>query len=431
MQKTNELCAKKSTKNSRKIAFAIFSIIIYNGRMDERETKLSISTGTFIRFWLVILGFLAVIGLIWKASGVLVLIATAFFLALILNRPVSFLARHVPGHSRALATFISYMLILALLALLFFNVIPIFIKQISVFIGNAPELIREIQSRNSGLEHFLAQRHVAAQYDAWIADLGKQLGSFANRLGGSAVGVLTTFANAIVNISIVAVLTFLMLVEGPDWEKKYWAIVYRDRKKRARHQVIARKMYNVVGDYITGQMIVAAISATLTALAVWTLAIVFREIDPSLVLPAWITIFVMTFVPMFGATIGGVVVSALLALFAWPAAIFYLVFFIIEQQLENNFISPKIQSKRLNMSALIVLASIMIGLSLAGILGALVAIPIAGCALVLVREFLAERRKNHEILSGDEDVAIVFVEEDRKFVKPKLPRRARKNKPEK
>ena len=73
----------------------------------------------------------------------------------------------------------------------------------------------------------------------------------------------------------------------------------------------------------------------------------------------------MTFSPMFAATVGGLIVALLLALFAWPAAIICRVFFIIEQQFENNFTSPKIQAKRLNMSALIFLSSILIGLNLA------------------------------------------------------------------
>lgn len=397
--------------------------------MNNHETKLSISTGTFIRFWLVILGFLAAIALILKASSALIMIALSFFLALILNRPVSFLARHFPGHSRALATFIAYLLILALVALLFFNVVPIFIKQISVFLNNVPDLIREIQSRNSGFESFLAQHHVVSQYNAWLANLSKQIGELASQLGGSAIDMISGFAGAIMNVVFIAVLTFLMLVEGPTLEKKFWAITYRNDEKRERHQRVAKKMYDVVSDYITGQVMVAAISGTLTGIVVWILSIMFGDVDPSLVLPAWITIFVMTFIPMFGATIGGLVVAALLALFAWPAAIIYLVFFLIEQQIENNLISPHIQSKRLNMSALIVLSSILIGLNLAGILGALVAIPVAGCVLVLIREVLTQRRaRKADATVADEspvNVSIVFVDTDREFQKPHLP--ARKN----
>lgn len=396
--------------------------------MDKHDHTLSISTGTFIRFWLVILGFLAAIALIWLSRGALIIIAVSFFLALVLNRPVSFFARHLPGKSRALATFIAYLILVAIIVLLFFNVIPIFVRQISTFIGNAPALIREIQSNNNGFEVFLGQHHMAAQYNAWLANISHQLGSFANQIGNSAVDMLTELVNGLVNVVMVAVLTFLMLIEGPDWETKFWAVVYRDPEKRRQHQLVAKKMYDVVSGYITGQAIVAAISATLTALVVWILSLSLRSIDSSLVLPAWITIFVMTFIPMFGATIGGLIVALLLALFAWPAAIIYLVFFIIEQQFENNFTSPKIQAKRLNMSALIILSSILIGLNLAGIFGALVAIPVAGCLMVLLREYLGtiQTRRAKTCANGDanaQNVSVVFTEQDRKFVKPRLVRR--------
>ena len=264
--------------------------------MNNHETKLSISTGTFIRFWLVIIGFLAVIAGIFLAQAALITIAISFFLALVLNRPVSFLARHIPGHSRALATLISYLIVIAIVILLIFNVIPIFIHQISTFVGNAPELIREIQSRNNGFEIFLADHGMDAQYNAWLANISKQIGEFANQIGGSVVSMLTVFMSAMMNVIFTAVLTFLMLVEGPDWEKKFWMIAYKDTKKRARHQKIAKKMYDVVSGYITGQTIVAAISATLTAVAVWVLSLMFGKIDPSLVLPAWMTIFIMTFI---------------------------------------------------------------------------------------------------------------------------------------
>ena len=399
--------------------------------MNNHETKLSISTGTFIRFWLVIIGFLAVIAGIFLAQAALITIAISFFLALVLNRPVSFLARHIPGHSRALATLISYLIVIAIVILLIFNVIPIFIHQISTFVGNAPELIREIQSRNNGFEIFLADHGMDAQYNAWLANISKQIGEFANQIGGSVVSMLTVFMSAMMNVIFTAVLTFLMLVEGPDWEKKFWMIAYKDTKKRARHQKIAKKMYDVVSGYITGQTIVAAISATLTAVAVWFLSLMFGKIDPSLVLPAWMTIFIMTFIPMFGATIGGFIVAALLTLFAWPAALIYIVFFLIEQQFENNFTSPKIQSKRLNISALIILASILVGLNVAGILGALVAIPVAGCVMVVLREFIESRNSRKENGEKPEEadgyVSIVFLEKDRKFVKPHIPRKPKKS----
>ncbi len=106
--------------------------------------------------------------------------------------------------------------------------------------------------------------------------------------------------------------------------------------------------------------------------------------------------FVLSLIPMFGATIGGIIVTALLAFNNVPAAIIYAVYFVVYQQLENNFIAPHIQSKRNDLSALAILASVTIGLYMFGILGGIIAIiPIAGCVRILIDEYLARRRGRH------------------------------------
>ena len=81
----------------------------------DREVKLSVSTGTFVRFWLVILGFIVLAGAIWIARTPLIMLAISFFLALVLNRPVSFLARYLPGKSRTIAILIAYLLVAAMI----------------------------------------------------------------------------------------------------------------------------------------------------------------------------------------------------------------------------------------------------------------------------------------------------------------------------
>jgi len=137
---------------------------------------------------------------------------------------------------------------------------------------------------------------------------------------------------------------------------------------------------------------------------------------------------------MFGAVIGGALVSVLLVLYSWPAALIYLAFFIIEQQIENNIVAPKIQSKRLDMSALVVLIAIIAGLQIAGIVGALVAIPVAGCIMVALRDLMKHRHAKQIEAAGEAcdpdheepNVVIVFETEKRKFVKPRLPRSKKK-----
>ena len=396
----------------------------YDIILTMKETKLSIDTGTFVRFWLVILCFVAAIGALWLSRNAVVLVLVSFFLALVLNRPVSFIARHMPGRSRIFATLIAYLLILALIAAVFFNLVPIFVKQISLFISDLPATLQALQNNSQFLNDFLNQYNLTNQFDEWLVDLQKQLGSIASSIGGSFIAALSGLASAMVSTLFVSVLTFLMLIEGPTWEEKFWRLGYRNASKRRRHQELARKMYNVVSDYVSGQTALAALSGTFSAVLIVIFALFFPEVEAGFALTAWLLVFLTMFIPMFGAFIGGGVVALLLILYAWPAAVIFVVLFTIEQQIENNIIQPKIQSKKLNMSALVVLLAVIFGLQIAGLLGALVAIPVAGIIMVWLRDVMGRRRirlaaEVGEVADPDRDhssVSVVFVQGKRKPV---------------
>jgi len=398
-----------------------------------KDVKLNVSTSTFVRFWLVLLALITVIGMIWTVRGALVTVLVSFFLALALNRPVSWIARHLPGKSksRVIATLIAYVLVVALIVFVFFNVVPVFVKQIAVFLESLPGLLDNFQGKSGWLADFLNQHNLVDQYAAWLGELEKELANVAKGIGSSFVDILNALVNITINVIFVAVLTFLMLVEGPAWEERFWRLVYSDDKKRKHHQGIARKMYNVVSGYVSGQIIIAVISATLTAVSVAILSVIFA-FELSLIWPAWLIVFLLTFVPMFGSTIGGTIVSLLLLLYSWPAALIFALYFLIEQQIENNWISPRIQSKRLSMSAMTVLVAVLFGLQVAGLLGALVSIPVAGCLMVLLKDFLRTKRVQRAEAVGqtidpdnESDVAVVFSEK-KTFTKPRLLRRKNK-----
>jgi predicted PurR-regulated permease PerM len=158
-------------------------------------------------------------------------------------------------------------------------------------------------------------------------------------------------------------------------------------------------MYAVVTGYVTGQLTVSAIGAAAAALAVFILSLIFPVIPGNLAFPTAAITFVLSLIPMFGATIGGVLVALLLAFNNLPAGIIYIIYFIIYQQVENNFISPHIQAKKIDLSALAVLASVTIGIYVFGVVGGIIAIPIAGCIRVLIEEYMtkAARKREEEI----------------------------------
>ena len=132
---------------------------------------------------------------------------------------------------------------------------------------------------------------------------------------------------------------------------------------------------------------------------------------------------------MFGAVIGGGIVTLLLLVYSLPAAIIYVIIFTIEQQIENNVIQPRIQSKHMEVSALVILIAMTLGLQVGGLLGALVAIPVAGCVVVLARDFFMERNKQEATTRVlDSSQQVIFVPADRKYVGPNIPTPIRLNK---
>lgn len=161
------------------------------------------------------------------------------------------------------------------------------------------------------------------------------------------------------------------------------------------HKELVSKMYNIVTGYVTGQLAVSGIGAFFAGLTVFILSFIF-DVPHNLALPSAAIAFLLSLIPMFGATIGGVLICLLLAFNDLTAALVFAVYFVIYQQIENNFVSPTIQSKTVELSALAVLVSVTVGLYLFGIAGGIISIPIAGSIRVLLEDYLARAKKKRK-----------------------------------
>jgi predicted PurR-regulated permease PerM len=125
---------------------------------------------------------------------------------------------------------------------------------------------------------------------------------------------------------------------------------------------------------------------------VFILSLIFPAIDGNLAMPTILLTFVLTLIPMFGATLAGVLITLLLLLNDPTAGIIYGIFFVVYQQIENNFISPVVQAKKVELSALAVLVSVTIGIYVGGLIGGVIAIPIAGTVKVFADDYLSRKR---------------------------------------
>jgi predicted PurR-regulated permease PerM len=359
------------------------------------KVKIEIDTKTFVRFWLVVIGFAFAILAIYSASAALILIGVAFFLALALNAPVSFLARHLPGKSRVGGTAIAYILVIVILAALVFLVIPPIAQQTAKFVETAPSIVDGAINQWQGLNHLVEKYHLQPHVDSALKSLNNSTVGLATSAGQNVVSGLGSLLSLIASTFLVLVLSFLMLIEGPAWMKRLWG-VYNDQERMEHHRTLVHRMYNVVTGYVGGQLTVSAIGAVCAGIAVFVLSLFFHNVPANLALPTVAIAFTLSLIPMFGATIGGVLVSLLLAFNDLTAGIIFAAFFIIYQQIENNFIAPTIQSRRVELSALTILASVTIGIYVFGLAGGIISIPIAGCIKVLLEEYLARAKKNRE-----------------------------------
>ena len=360
------------------------------------KVKIDIDTKTFVRFGLVVMGFVVAIGAIYIAQGALWLVGISLFLALALNPPVTMLARRLPGKSRTGATAIAFLLVVGTLSTLLFFIVPPIIEQTSKFAETVPELIDKATSQRVVLDDFIDRYSLRDSFDEAIEDAKGQATAVSKQLGSVMVSAATGAVTGIVNIFLVLFMSFFMLVEGPAWMRRLWGL-YEDSDKLAEHKATVDKMYRVVTGFVNGQLTVAAVGATFSFVVLLVMGLIGSlNVPVNLALPLAVIIFIMALIPMVGTTIGGLFVGFVLLLNSPLAALIFIVYFVIYQQIENNLIAPRIQAKTVELSVLSILVSVLIGVSLFGLVGGLISIPIAGCIRVLLVDYLAHTKRVRE-----------------------------------
>jgi predicted PurR-regulated permease PerM len=355
------------------------------------KVRIEIDTRTFVRFWLVVIGFAFALLAIYSALSALIVIGAAFFLAIALNGPVNRLAELLPGKSRIGGTAIAFVIVVAILGVVIFLVIPPIIQQSARFVETVPALVDSATQQWHGLNTLIMRYHLEQEVAEAVNAVKSSSAAWAASIGSNFVSGIGSLVGLITSTLLALVLAFLMLVEGPTWLQRLWTI-YEYKERMENHRRLIGRMHRVVTGYVTGQLTVSAVGSAFAGLTVFILHFIFPAIPVNLALPTVAIAFLLSLIPLFGATISGILITILLAMNDVTAAVVFIIYFVIYQQIENNFISPTIQSKAVEMSALAVLIAVTIGLYVFGIAGGIISIPIAGCVKVLFEEYLA--RKN-------------------------------------
>ena len=350
---------------------------------DTHKIEYTISNRTLIRVIVIVLITIGLVEAIIKIETSILLLFMAFFLALALNAPVSWIARHLPGKvrgSRLIATTISYLIVVMALALFGAYVIPPFVHQTANFIAAAPNLVKDTQNQHTSLGQFVRLHHLQAA----VNEISKQISIRLKNIGGSAFSSIESIVKDIFALLAVLVLTFMMLVEGPHWQRILRDIFVPNKDERNLNRV-SGEMYKVVKGYVNGQVVLALIAAILIGPSLFIMHVSYP-------IALMVVVFISGLIPLVGHTIGAVILTIVALFHSVAAAIVVLIWYIIYINIENYLLQPKIQANATNMSPLLVFAAVIIGINFGGIIGGLIAIPIAGVIRVLVIELLEYRK---------------------------------------
>ncbi len=342
------------------------------------EVALTISLVTFVKTALFIIATVLLLAALHRAAHALLLIFTAFFLALALNSPVTALSRRLPGswrNSRALATSLSLLVVVLLFVSFVVSFAPPLVNQTENFVSAAPNLVKDFRGQNSGTGRLIRKYHLENQVD----ELSSQLSSRIKHIGGSAFPTIQRVGTSIFSLLTILVLTFMMLVETPRWVRFARDVVPDDRHNLAER--LSHDMYRVIKGYVNGQVLLAAIAAMLMLPGL----LIFHVGYPAALV---VVVFVCGLIPMVGHTIGAIIVAIVALFHSTSSAVAIFAYYLVYQQIENYLIQPRIQANTTNMSPLLVFGSLVIGVSFGGLFGGLVAIPVAGCLRIALLEYL-------------------------------------------
>jgi predicted PurR-regulated permease PerM len=349
---------------------------------------LNISTEAIIRCIVLIIIAVMLLRFVGRIGHELQLLGTAGFLAIALNPAVTWLSRKFKIKSRTAAVGIAYLIVLAVLAGFLALVVPPLVSQTADFLQDLPRTVSNLKNQDSALSRTLYRYDLDKYIDQFGHDLGNRIGdvpstlvSAASRVGGTLISILT-----------VLVLTFMMLAEGPLWIKRIWEIT--DPGKRKHREELARKMYRVVTGYVNGQVLIALIAALFAMVALLIGSAVADKPVNAVALAG--IIFLFGLIPMIGNTLGAAIVVAVCLFTSVPLAIAMALYFLLYQQIENVTLQPYIQAKSNQLTPLIVFVAAILGVGLGGILGAFVAIPLAGCARILIEDRLDKQFPTRE-----------------------------------
>ena len=341
----------------------------------RREARIRIPPSVVLEVVLVVVAVGIALLLVYQLRKPLTWVFIATFLAIALARPVAFFERRM---RRGLAIATVYLLLVGIPVALGALLIPPIVRSISDFANNVPHYVRDLQdfvNNNKSLRHLDDQYDITGKLQEQAAKLPEKIGAAAGTLGSIGAAVVSSLF-ALITILI---LTAFLLGSGERWYEGFLSLQPADRRDRLRR--ILESSARAISGYVAGALVQATIAGA-TALVV--LAILGVPFAAALAL----IMGLFDLIPVIGATIGAVLVGVVTLFADFPkATIVWTIWSILYQQVENSLIQPQIQKRTVNVNGFIIVVSVIFGSTLFGVMGALVAIPVAASIQIAVLEW--------------------------------------------
>ncbi len=349
-----------------------------DGRPPE-PVRVTLSPKSILVWVAITAGAILALMLVYLAMEAIVWVLVAAFLAMALNPAVGALAHRGLGRARAAA--IVFVVAFVSLGLLGFLVIPPLVTATTDFVEALPGYLRELDAGRGPLAFLERRFHLGEQ----LVDIYER-GGIAALLGLERPGASTARAAAGTALALVAVpfLTFFMLLDGRRWVDGVLDVM--PPSARPRWERVFDGINRTVGGYVTGNLLISLLAGTVAAVTLIVAGVPYA-------LPLAVIVAILDLVPLVGATAALVVCGVAALSEGVVQAVIVVVVLLVYQQLENHVLLPVVYGRTVDLSPLGVLVALLIGAEIAGVLGALAAIPVAGSISVVASELVRWRRE--------------------------------------
>jgi predicted PurR-regulated permease PerM len=332
----------------------------------------ALTTRQIARILFTTAAFLGLMYLLVQIRSTLLLLGIAIFLAVALGPAVDLFARgKLP---RPAAILVIYLLLAGVVGGVLALVVPPVVNGATGLSRDIPTYIDDLRN-NKTIREFDNKYDITSKLQEEARKLPDKLGDAAGALQSIAAGVF----NAAFQLLTILTMTFFLLLDGKRIANFLITRFGRHREERLRG--IAERIYKSTSGYVGGALTITSINGVLTFIVLTILGVPFA-------VPLAVLMSFFGLIPLVGATIGGVIILLVTLFTDFPSAtIIYAIFLIFYQQFENNVLQPFIFKRTVNVPPLAVIVAILAGSSVLGIVGALVAIPIAAALQIVIKEY--------------------------------------------